>query len=213
MIAAEDSSDEENEDSEESEDSSDEENKDSKESSKQKQRFPSGDDLGDSFSVNDETLTKKGCIEKILESINEEDSGSEDGEDSDDSESSEDSDEGSDEDFGKHKNDLTLKDWEQNDDDDIGAGSEDEGDNDEDKDKAAEVLDELKILDTNRSKVGGKKSKDFDIPYIIQAPQTFGELCSLVDKCSNSNTILVINRIRKSNSIKLAVENRKKMQV
>ncbi|KAJ1424012.1 Nucleolar protein 14 [Sesbania bispinosa] len=49
------------------EDSSDEDNEDSEKPSKQKPRSLSGDDLGDSFSVNEETITKKGWIDEILE--------------------------------------------------------------------------------------------------------------------------------------------------
>ncbi|TKY45506.1 Nucleolar protein 14 [Spatholobus suberectus] len=220
------------------EDSSDEDNEDSEEPSEQKPRSISGDDLGDSFSVSEQIMAKKGWVDEILERKDEEDSASED---DDDLGSSEDADEGSDEDLDEHEKDLSLKDWEQSDDDDIGADledeDEDEDDSDEDKETAAEDLDGVEGLDAavhikakrnasvgsvKRDKdssdakkidVGGKQSKELDIPYIIQAPKTFEELCSLVDKYSNSNIILIINRIRKSNPIMLAAENRKKMQV
>lgn len=222
------------------EDSSDEDNEDLEKPSKQKPRSLSGDDLGDSFSVNEETVTKKGWIDEILERKDEDDSASEDGdgEDSDDLESSEDADEGSDEDRDEPEKHLSLKDWEQSDDDYIGTESEDGDDNDEDdEERAAEELDEQKRLDSgshqgakkndsvegikrdkdslDAKKIGGggKQSKELDIPYIIQAPKTFEELCSLLDNRSNSDIILVINRIRKSNPISLAAENRKKMQV
>ncbi|CAI8594698.1 unnamed protein product [Vicia faba] len=219
------------------EDSSEEDNEDSEEPSKQKLRSVSGDDLGDSFSVDDKTITKKGLIDLILKRKDEEDSSSEDDdeEDSDDSESSEDPDEGTGDYLDDHKKDITLKDWEQSDDDDISAGSED--DDDEDEKRAAEELDEIKGLnsrihkkakrndsvesvkgdddssDAKKIVVGGKMSKEVEIPYIIEAPKTFEELCSLVDKRSNSDIILIINRIRKSNAITLAAENRKKVQV
>ncbi|KAG5061777.1 hypothetical protein GLYMA_02G003100v4 [Glycine max] len=220
------------------EDSSDEDNEDSEKPSEQKPRSISGDDLGDSFSVNEQIMTKKGWVDEILERRDEEDSSSEDddGEDPDNLGSSEDADEGSNEDLDEHKKDLSLKDWEQSDDDDIGADLEDEDDSDENIETAAEDLDEVKGLDAAvhiRAKrnasvesvkkdkdssdakidVVGKQSKELDIPYIIQAPKTFEELCSLVDKHSNDNVILIINRIRKSNPIPLAAENRKKMQV
>ncbi|CAK8534035.1 unnamed protein product [Lathyrus sativus] len=217
------------------EDSSEEDDEDSEKPSEQKQRSVSGDDLGDSFSVDEETITKKGLIDLILERKDDEDSSGEDDdgeEDSDDSESSEDPDEGTGDD---HKKDITLKDWEQSDDDDISAGSEDE--DDEDEERAAEELDEIKGLnsrihkkakrndsvesvkgdddasDAKKIVVGEKMSKELEIPYIIEAPKTFEELCSLVDKRSNSDIILIINRIRKSNAIILAAENRKKVQV
>ncbi|KAL2326728.1 hypothetical protein Fmac_025786 [Flemingia macrophylla] len=214
------------------EDSSDEENEDSEKSSEQKLRSISGDDLGDSFSLNEQVMTKKGWVDEILER-------KDDDEDSDDLGSSEDGDEGSDEDLDEAKKDLSLKDWEQSDDDDIGADSKDgdEDDSDGDKETATKDLDGVEgldaavkkrvksnvslesvkkdkdSLDSKKIEIGGKQSKELDIPYIIQAPNTFEELCSLVDKHSNSNIILIINRIRKSNPITIAAENRKKMQV
>ncbi|XP_027363812.1 nucleolar protein 14 isoform X2 [Abrus precatorius] len=220
------------------EDSSDEDNEDSEKPSKQKPRSLSGDDLGDSFSVNQETVTKKGWVDEILARKDEEDSDSEDddGEDSDDLCSSEDAEEGSDEDLDEKEKDLSLKDWEQSDDDDIGTDTEDEDDNDEDIEDAVEI-DGVKGLDAGvhikakkkdsvenvkrdkdslgakKTDVGGKQSKELDIPFIIQAPKTFEEFCSLVDKYSNSDILLIINRIRKSNPITFAAENRKKMQV
>lgn len=230
------------------EDSSEEEDaEDSEKPSKQKPRSVSGDDLGDSFPVDKQTITKKGLIDLILKRKDEEDSSGEDDdgedddgedddeEDSDDSESSDVPDEGTEDDLDDHKKDITLKDWEQSDDDDITAGSEDEDDEDEERD--AEELDEVKGLNSRIHKkakrndsvesvkgdndssdakmvvVGGKMSKELEIPYIIEAPKTFEELCSLVDKRSNSDIILIINRIRKSNAITLAAENRKKVQV
>ncbi|XP_014514329.1 nucleolar protein 14 [Vigna radiata var. radiata] len=221
------------------EDSSDEDNDDSEKASEQKPRSLSGDDLGDSFSVSEQIVTKKGWVDEILER-KDEDSASEDGDDddSDDLGSSEDADEESDE-GEEHEKDLSLKDWEQSDDDDIGADSEDgdEDDSDEDKETHSEDLDGVERLDdavhmkakkndsvksvkrdkdfSNGKKIGvaGKQSKESEIPYIIEAPKTFEELCTLVDKYSNSNIILIVNRIRKSNPITLAAENRKKMQV
>jgi nucleolar protein 14 len=230
------------------EDSSEEDDEESEKPSKEKPRSLSGDDLGDSFSVDEETMTKKGWVDEILERRDEEEGSSsedDDGEDSDDSERSEDSDEGSEDDLDENDKNTTLKDWEQSDDDDISAGSEDEDDDisagsedeDEDEERAAEEVDKVKRLNVGIHKkakrndsvesvkgdngslnakkivIGGKMSKELDIPYIIEAPKTFEELCSLVDKRSNSDTILIINRIRKSNPITLAAENRKKVQV
>ena len=131
------------------EDSSDEDNEDSEKPFEQKPRSISGDDLGDSFSVNEQIMTKKGWVDEILERRDEEDSSSDDddGEDPDNLGSSEDADEGSNEDLDEHKKDLSLKDWEQSDDDDIGADLEDEDDSDENIETAAEDLDEVKGSD------------------------------------------------------------------
>lgn len=226
------------------EDSSDEDNEDSEKPSKDRPKLLSGDDLGDSFSVDEEAMTKKGWIDEILEREAGKDSASEDGEASDDSESSEDADEGSDEGSDEHENDLSLKDWEQSDDDNIDLNSEEEGedsDEGEEEEKGVEVHDRINVekelkdavdrkakrndsvgsvkIDTSSSDVkktdaGGKQSSaKSDIPYIIEAPKTFEDFCSLLNNCSNADTIMVINRIRASNAIKLAAENRKKMQV
>ncbi|XP_028761910.1 nucleolar protein 14-like [Neltuma alba] len=226
------------------EDSSDEDDRNSENPQEDKPKLLSGDDLGDSFSVNEETVRKKGWIDEILERENAADSASEDGDASDDSESSEDADEGSDEDPDEDENNLSLKDWEQSDDEDIEPNLEDEreedSDDDEEKEKEAEQHDRVKAekkMDTtllikartkdnvqsvkkdrdysdSKMDLGAKKSSaKSDIPYIIEAPKTFEELCSLLDNCSNSDIVMVINRIRASNAIKLAAENRKKMQV
>lgn len=166
----------------------------------------SGDDLGDSFSISEETVRKKGWIDEILERENEEDSASEDGNASDDSENSEDANEGSDEDPDEDENNLSLKDWEQSDDENIKLNLEDEeedSDDEEESEKEAEQherINDKKKLDTavlinakakdNVEKV--KKDRDYsdtkmdfgpnkssakpDIPYIVEAPKTFEEL-------------------------------------
>ncbi|XP_054810709.1 uncharacterized protein LOC129312133 [Prosopis cineraria] len=226
------------------EDSSDEDHENSENSPKDKPKLLSGDDLGDSFSVSEETMSKKGWIDEILERENAEDSASEGGEASDDSESSEDADEDSDEDPYEHENSYSLKDWEQSDDENIKPNSEDEGEEDsgdkekgkkagrhdrvnaekklnatvlinaKNKDDVENVKKDRDYSDSKKMDSGAKKSSaKSDIPYIIEAPKTFEELCSLFDNCSNSDIIMVINRIRASNAIKLAAENRKKMQV
>ncbi|KAF7809015.1 nucleolar protein 14 [Senna tora] len=202
------------------EDSSDEDDENSEKSSKDRSKFLSGDDLGDSFSVGEETMTKKGWVDEILEREGGEGSASEDGEASDDSESSEDAGEGSDEDLDEHEKDQSLKDWEQSDDDNIDPNLEEEGEEDsgadEEEQKDAEghdrIKDERELNDETDFGVKRYSAKS-EIPYIIEAPKTFEELCSLLDNCSNSDVIMVINRIRASNAIKLAAENRKKMQV
>uniref|UniRef100_A0A803L7P6 Nucleolar protein 14 n=1 Tax=Chenopodium quinoa TaxID=63459 RepID=A0A803L7P6_CHEQI len=82
------------------------------EHSANKQSHVSGDDLGDSFTVDDKSLNKKGWVDEILEKNVSEDTGDENSGCSDDSDESEDDEEGTDneEDDGKGE---TLKDWEQ----------------------------------------------------------------------------------------------------
>ncbi|XP_050223744.1 uncharacterized protein LOC126673586 [Mercurialis annua] len=215
-------------------DSSDEDNDDADKQSTQKIRSLSGDDLGDSFSLQEEHKAKKGWVDKILESRDDDDSENEDDNPSEDSESVEDGDnsEGSDdgdsgEDNVEHAKTLSLKDWEQSDDDNLDLDLE-EDEEEDDKFDESERIDsrdhkrskknnEFEIREENGVSLTAKKikqhSKEPDIPFLIEAPKSFEELCALLNNCSNANVIIIINRIRASNAIKLAAENRKKMQV
>ena len=224
------------------EDASDEDNDDSEKPSTQRLRPISGDALGDSFSLEEEPRTKKGWVDEILERRNENNSDSEAGDSSGDSETAEDDgdEEGSDEDNEEGENNLSLKDWEQSDDDDLGTDLEDdeeeeeeeEDDDDDDDDddekemgsrdqKKAKKSDAVETtkrdrdpLDAKKMKVDGQTlSTRSDLPYLIEAPKSLEELCALLDNRSNTEIMLIINRIRASNAIKLAAENRKKMQV
>ncbi|PPR95739.1 hypothetical protein GOBAR_AA24922 [Gossypium barbadense] len=74
--------------------------------------------------------------------------------------------------------------------------------------------DEPGSVDAKKPKASGKHtSTKLDIPFIIEAPKNLEELSSLLENRSNDDVIVIINRIRASNAIKLAAENRKKMQV
>ncbi|KAJ6891366.1 nucleolar protein 14 isoform X2 [Populus alba x Populus x berolinensis] len=70
-----------------------------------------------------------------------------------------------------------------------------------------------KSLDGKKKKANREQhSTQPDIPHIIEAPKSFEEFCAILENCSNENVILVVDRIRKSNAIQLAAENRKKIQ-
>ncbi|XVE91656.1 hypothetical protein REPUB_Repub01dG0029000 [Reevesia pubescens] len=213
--------------------SSDEDGENVEKDSAQRPRSISGDDLGDSFALDEEPDTKKGWIDEILERKDTDDSENEDDDASEDSENAEDTgeDEGSEEDDDdEREKTLSLKDWEQSDDDDLGTdlneGEEGEEHDDAIGDKDVEQRGRNKSIGTELRKedvesVDPKKIKSSvkhtstkpDIPYIIEAPRSLEELSSLLENCSNGDIIDIINRIRKSNAIELAAENRKKMQV
>uniref|UniRef100_A0A2N9HSV5 Nucleolar protein 14 n=1 Tax=Fagus sylvatica TaxID=28930 RepID=A0A2N9HSV5_FAGSY len=221
------------------EDASDEDNDDSEKPSTQRLRPISGDALGDSFSLEEEPRTKKGWVDEILERRNENNSDSEAGDSSGDSETAEDDgdEEGSDEDNEEGENNLSLKDWEQSDDDDLGTDLEDDEEEEEEEEEEDDDDDEKEMgsrdqkkakksdavettkrdrdpLDAKKMKVDGQTlSTRSDLPYLIEAPKSLEELCALLDNRSNTEIMLIINRIRASNAIKLAAENRKKMQV
>ncbi|CAM0946596.1 unnamed protein product [Alopecurus aequalis] len=203
--------------------SSDEEDADDKEGGhhmKEDNSKPvSGDDLGDSFSFDKSTKKKKGWVDEIYEKegrkIGEDvasgDEGSDDGgedENTDDEEDACDED-SSDNDFGN----MPARDWEQSDDDEIAV----EDENDDVKEKEHVTGD--KVLKTNAQtlkRVSNAKqphAKDEDLPFVIEAPNSLQDLCSLVDGRSETEIVEIISRIRTCNSIRLTAENRKKMQV
>lgn len=214
---------------------SDEENEDAERSSSQRPRSISGDDLGDSFILDEETRTKRGWVDEILERRDTEDN--ESGEDdfsedksAEDGSNEEESDEDNDEE------DLSMKDWEQSDDDnletDLGGEEEDIEENDEDDTADENNLGQKESkksqnIDAVESSKRLENSSDFkkinadgkltlarlELPYLIEAPKSLEELYAVLDNCSNTDVVLIINRIRASNAIKLAAENRKKMQV
>jgi nucleolar protein 14 len=220
--------------------SSDEENDATEKQSTQGLRSISGDDLGDSFSLEEQPRTKKGWVDEILERRDENNSESEAGDSSGDEEES-DEDQGdeeeSDEDNEEGKSNLSLKDWEQSDDDNLDTDLEDdkeeveeELDDDDDSDEQLMGPRDQKKVEKNAAAETSKRDKDTleakkikadgrnlstqaDLPYLIEAPTSFEELSTLLDNRSNTEIVLIINRIRASNAIKLAAENRKKMQV
>lgn len=215
-------------------DHSDEENEEAEKSSSQRPRSISGDDLDDSFLVDEEHRTRKGWVDEILERRDADDDESEEEDSSEEIGSAEDGSNGeeSDEDNDEHE-DLSLKDWEQSDDDnpETNLGSEEEESEEDDDTNENKVgireSEEEKNANAVENSIRRKDSSDsnkinadgklalarLELPYVIEAPKTLEELCALLDNCSNADIILIINRIRASNAIKLAAENRKKMQV
>ncbi|KAG4153551.1 hypothetical protein ERO13_D04G190100v2 [Gossypium hirsutum] len=214
--------------------SSDEDGENAEKDYAQRPRAISGDDLGDSFALDDEPGKKKGWVDEILERKDANDSEDEDEDDSEDLGSAEDTDEDEEseeeeEDENECEKTLSLKDWEQSDDDNVGTDLEedeetdehDEAIGDEDVDKKSrnktnktELKKCVESVDAKKPKASGKHtSAKPDIPFIIEAPKNLDELSSLLENHSNDDVIVIINRIRASNAIKLAAENRKKMQV
>ncbi|KAK2636010.1 hypothetical protein Ddye_030802 [Dipteronia dyeriana] len=207
-------------------DSSDEENEDNEKLSTHRPKSISGDDLGDSFSLDEEPKAKKGWVDEVLERKDASESEDEDSyENSDDAEV----DEGSDEDDDTEEKTVTLQDWEQSDNDDLGTdleeGEEEEKGDEEEIDPRGSKKLKDNVTVENRKK--DKKSLDAknikenhaqlsikqDIPFLIEAPKSLEEFCALLENCSIADIVEIINRIRVSNAIKLSAENRKKMQV
>ncbi|KAF9674232.1 hypothetical protein SADUNF_Sadunf10G0106100 [Salix dunnii] len=205
--------------------------------SAQRPRSISGDDLGDSFSLDEEPRTTKGWVDEILARKEADDSDNEDDDSSEESASDNDDGdgEGSDEDDtdgddDEHEKSLSLKDWEQSDDDNLGIDLEENEEHDSCGDvgeiepishKKSKKTDAFEPRKGDKKSLDGKKIKanheqhstQPDIPHIIEAPKSFEEFCAILENCSNENVIPVVDRIRKSNAIQLAAENRKKMQV
>lgn len=213
MLATDDSTDE----------GSDDDNVEIQNSASIKIRPTSGDDLGDSFSIADDVMGKKGWIDGIYEqndadNQDENDSSSQDSEGDEDNEGDGDGKDGS---GDEHENISTMKDWEQSDDDDDGQNMDsEETENLDEKevaigDKLSLDLHEVKTSSSHEMNAAGNlaPAKEKELPYVIEAPKNLSELCSLLDSCSDDEVVEIINRIRAYNSIRLAAENRKKMQV
>ncbi|CAE5963507.1 unnamed protein product [Arabidopsis arenosa] len=201
------------------------------EESTKRPRVISGDDLGDSFSV-EEDKPKRGWIDDVLEREDDVDNSESDENDSssEDSESEEEEDDESDGGDEKQRKSEQrkrhhLEDWEQSD-DELGDELEDEEEDDDEEDDEPRVHKKLKndyaapnkgegLSGTVKQKTNMKKlsSTQRDIPFMIDPPKNFEELLALVQDCSNEDVILIVNRIRIAHSIKIKAENRKKMQV
>lgn len=218
-------------------DASEEDDDDSEDDDKpptNKRSHVSGDDLGDSFTVDDKSPNKKGWVDEILGKNDTDDTEDEDSGNSDESDESED-DEGGTEDEGDDGKAESLKDWEQSDDDDIGADllneenkSDEEGGEDNklhdgigDKKDERLVNSERKekkktaLRDLGKTKEGIAQPSSLkkELPFKINAPGSMEELYALFQDRSNEDIIEAIRRIRICNAIALAAENRKKMQV
>ncbi|KAE8687351.1 Adenine nucleotide alpha hydrolases-like superfamily protein isoform 1 [Hibiscus syriacus] len=211
--------------------SSDEDGENAVKDSVQRPRAISGDDLGDSFALDEEPGSKGGWVDEILGREDADNFENEDEDASEDSRGAEDTDEdeGSEEDENECEKTLSLKDWEQSDDDDVATDLDEDEDNEEhneaigdenvekrghNKSNKSENSKEDESVDAKKIKSGVKHtSTKADIPFIIEAPKSLEELSSLLLNCSNNDVVVIINRIRASNAIKLAAENRKKMQV
>lgn len=197
----------------ETDDLSDEDEETGGEESSKRLRVISGDDLGDSFSA-DAEQPKKGWIDEVLEREGDDEDSESEGEEEDDDEEEEESD-GGDE---KQRKGHPLKDWEQSDDE---LEAELEGDDDEEEEEAEPIVHKKSKKDSSaptgtvKQSTNMKKlnSTQHDIPYVIHAPKSFEELIALVEDRSNADVVTIVNRIRTTDSIKLAAENRKKMQV
>ncbi|KAL8254000.1 hypothetical protein R6Q59_032221 [Mikania micrantha] len=224
-----------------SDDGDDDDGDDHGNSTSKKPTSLSGDDLGDSFDI-DEPKTKLAWIQQMIRKENEidgdsEDDGDEDDdedEDEDDDEDDDDGDDDDDDDGDGEANELaseipqSLKDWEQSDgdDDEEEEDTETEGKVGEDDDVnlvvkpidhkiAANTNEHVDSLDIERkgSKVQPPETLLRDLPYTIEAPKTMDELSAYLDNRSDDEIIEAIRRIRAFNAIKIAAENRKKIQV
>lgn len=206
----------------ETDDSSDEDSTDDEDhnSESKKLKAVSGDDLGDSFSIDEEIASNKGWVDDIYEK--EAEGNHDDGSTpSEGSESDDDVQEGSD---GEDDSDddgnagmSSMKDWEQSDDDELNLDAEQTDDADE-----AELVRKIMNLEKMES-IGHTKSssarkqaplKHEALPYVIEVPKDSTELFSLLDGCSDGEVVEAINRIRACNSISLDPKNnRRKIQM
>jgi nucleolar protein 14 len=185
------------------EEGSEDDDADGNKTTQKKLRSSSGDDLGDSFVLDNDASDKRGWVDDILGSKSD---GSDDGEEEDDGKDEEGDDDGVDEDeeveFGK---DMLVRDWEQSDEDEpIRDPEESEGINE--KEKKSEFK-------AGKTTPRNDKGVSEGLPFVIEAPSNLKELSTLLDNRSETEVVEAINRIRACNSIRLGPENRRKMQV
>ncbi|XP_010257952.1 PREDICTED: nucleolar protein 14 [Nelumbo nucifera] len=189
----------------------------------------SGDDLGDSFSFHEEPKNRRGWVDEVLERKDVDDSASEASSEDSGSDEDDSDEEGSDKNNSESGKSHSLKDWEQSDEDnlstDIEEEEEEEEEGEEDKEgkglhKVDNNMQEIKNkkadpLDAEKTKSSQKQHpiKQGELHYTIEAPTNLSDLCTLLDNRSDAEIVEAINRIRIYNAIKLAAENRKKMQV
>ncbi|KAE9449657.1 hypothetical protein C3L33_18443, partial [Rhododendron williamsianum] len=187
----------------------------------QRPKSISGDDLGNSFSIDEEKRTKRNWIEQILARKIENDGGSEHELSSEDPESDEDDgdEEGTDEDSDEDDKTNSLKDWEQSDDGNVGTDlegeeEEDEGDEMEPKrSKKGALIGPIVRLEKTKGNGKMPPSQPGELPYVIAAPKSLEELSALFENRSDSQIVEAISQIRTCNAISIAAGNRKKMQM
>ncbi|KAJ4788214.1 Nucleolar protein 14 [Rhynchospora pubera] len=208
-------------DSSEDEEDSDDDGADGNKTTQKRLRSASGDDLGDSFVLDNDTANKKGWADAILDNRSDgsddgeeegdqedgdEDEEEEEGDDDDDGDGDGDGDDdGEDEDeveFGKN---MSARDWEQSDEDEPIADPEGKEDINE-----KEIKTECKA---GKAAIRNEKAVVEGLPFVIEAPSNLNELSALLDNRSETEVLEAINRIRACNSIRLGPENKRKMQV
>lgn len=185
----------------------------------------SGDDLGDSFTLDESKRKKKGWVDEIYEKegreIGDDAAASDDGE-SDDEHAGDDevaNEEYDDEDVDEEDssdNDLgnmSARDWEQSDDDEVDVGEDEIEDFKEKEHGISDKVVKNDVQTLKRESNAAPQVKDGDLPFVIDAPNNLKDLSSLLDGHSETEIIEILRRIRTCNSIRLAAENRRKMQV
>lgn len=178
----------------------------------------SGDDLGDSFSANEQLANRKGWIDDIYKK--EDVSNQEEGSMSSEGESDEDDQEGSDNDeddevedtSGNELGSTSVKDWEQSDDDDLHLDAEQA---DEDDMGLVRKNIDIEFTAFNKSSSAAKQAppRKETLPFVIEAPKNNAEFHSLINGRSDEEVVDAVNRIRTCNAVRLSPKvNREKMQ-
>jgi nucleolar protein 14 len=173
----------------------------------------SGDDLGDSFSLDESTRKEKGWVDEIYEregrEIGDDAAGSDDGESDDEHASNdeaddedEDHDEEDDEDAGDEEGssdnnfgNMSARDWEQSDDDEVDL-REDEMEDLEQKEQEIKGEVVKKGAQILKGESNEKAPVNGSVPFVIDAPNNLKDLSSLLDGRSETEIIEIISRIR-----------------
>lgn len=197
--------------------------KDEIKSSFRTERYVSGDDLGDSFSKVKDMGNEMGWVDAIYEREENKDHEEEDSTSTEDSESNEDDHQGTDDDNAnddcitegiEYDGVYSACDWEQSDaDDDIGVEKKLNFD-EKVIDNATTDVKKIDCINHLKMEVHEKHACiQEELPYVIEAPKSLAELCSLLDHRTDVEVVEIIRRICACNSISLKQENRRKIQV
>jgi nucleolar protein 14 len=108
---------------------------------------------------------------------------------------------------------MSARDWEQSDDDEVDVGDNEMEDFHEKEQEISGKVVKKDARNSIKESTVKMQVKDSGVPFVIDAPNNLKDLSSLLNGRSDTEIIEIISRIRTCNSIRLAAENRRKMQV
>ncbi|KAI5056535.1 hypothetical protein GOP47_0028353 [Adiantum capillus-veneris] len=175
----------------------------------------SGDDLGENF-ANDDDDPKKGWVDEVLARNEEGEEEDLDSEEEDKALMNEDSDSDTGSEEESEEREVENDAWEESDDEVLGAHGKTLSTSSPVGAANTMVIKEEALMaraQVHAAKTTKPSRSMGELPFVIEAPKNLQEFKSLVDGRPITDLLVIIQRIRTCNSIRLAAENRRKMQV